>query len=246
MQSWLTQLRLGYPSEALALYLTTDEPQAETAEALERLVALQARLRNREYKRSLALLEEARPADLLDWQRLRAQVACLQETASLLDQRRPDEALALLAEVDEAILQGEAETQRGTACIFRAEPEEAARCFDRALAADPKHFRALTNRGNLALEAGRVDEAIETYQAAIKLNPDFANAYHNLGVAYRRKGQIDKSVRAIKQAQRALQQRDREEARATLGGGGLRLPRWLLYGAIAVIAYLILRAQGVF
>lgn len=245
MSSWLTQLSQGSPIEALALYLSTDQPEVATIDALERLVALQQRLRNKEFKQSLALLEPS-PASLLDWDRLRSQVARLQESASLLDGRRPDEALTLLAEVDEAILQGEAQTQRGTAYIFRGESVEAAHSFAQALAADPRHYRALTNQGNQALEAGRVDAAIEAYQAAIKLNPDFANAHHNLGVAYRRQGQIDKSVRAIKQAQR-LQQQDHQVIRTRAGPsrGGRKLSRYLLYGAVAVIAYLILRGQGV-
>lgn len=247
MSEWLTQLRQGYPVEALALYLSTDRPEVDTIDGLERLVVLQQRLRNKEFKPSLALLAEASPASLFDWDRLRAQVARLQESAALLDRRRPDEALKLLAEVDEAVLQGEAQTQRGTAHIFRGEPVEAERSFAQALVADPRHYRALTNQGNLALEAGRVDEAIEAYQAAIKISPNFANAHHNLGVAYRRQGQIDKSVRAIKQAQRVLQQHDRGGARPAMrpNRGSPRLTRYLLYGAVAVIIYLILRAQGI-
>lgn len=248
MQGWLTQLRQGYPVEALATYLTIDQPELDTIDALERLVSLQQHLRGKEFKQSLALLEAANPAELLDWDRLKVQVARLQESASLLDRHRPDEALTLLAEVDEAILQGEARTQRGTAHIFRDEALEAARCFAQALVADPRHYRALTNQGNLALEAGHLAEAIEAYQAAIKINPNFANAHHNLGVAYRRQGQIDKSVRAIKQSQRLLQQHDRGGARPETGpgrGGSRRMSRYLLYGAGAVIVILILRAQGI-
>ncbi len=247
MQDWLTQLRQGHPVEALALYLTTEQPEVATIDALERLVSLQQHLRNKEFGSGLALLEAPSPVSLLDWDRLKAQVARLQESASLLERRRPDEALALLAEVAEAVLQGEAQTQRGTAYIFRSEPAEAARSFEQALAADPRHHRALTNQGNLALEAGRVDEAIKAYQAAIKLNPSFANAHHNLGVAYRRQGQIDQSVRAIKQAQRLVQQRDHRGPRPETGPsrGSSRLRRYLLYGAVALIVYLILRSQGV-
>ncbi|MBS3934037.1 MAG: tetratricopeptide repeat protein [Truepera sp.] len=247
MPGWLTQLRQGHPVEALASYLTTDQPELATIDALERLVSLQQHLRGKEFKQSLALLEASSPASLLDWARLKAQVARLQESAGLLDRRRPDEALTLLAEVDEAVLQGEAQTQRGTAHIFRSEALEAERSFAQALVADPRHYRALTNQGNLALEAGRVEEAIEAYQAAIKINPNFANAHHNLGVAYRRQGQIDKSVRAIKQSQRLLQQHDRGGARPAMrpNRGSPRLTRYLLYGAVAVIVILILRAQGI-
>lgn len=246
MSEWLTQLRQGYPVEALALYLSTDRPEVDIIDGLERLVVLQQRLRNKEFKPSLALLAESSPASLLDWDRLRAQVARLQESADLLDRRRPDEALKLLAEVDEAVLQGEAHTQRGTAHIFLGESMAAAHSFERALAADPKHHRALTNQGNLALEAGRLDEAIAAYQAAIRLNPDFANAHHNLGVAYRRQGQIDQSVRAIKQAQRLLQQHDRGTGRSAMGPRrGSPRGRYLLYGVVAVVIFLFLRSQGI-
>ena len=217
---------------------------------LERLGELQVCLRAKQYDRAEALAERL-GADLEPvLPDLRAQVSLLAGSGAKLERGEAEEVLTLLEEVTLPLLRAEADTQRGTAQVYLGDAA-AEQTFRAAVAADPKHYRALTNLGNVLLEAGRTDEAIERYERAVRLNEGFANAHHNLGVAYRRKGQVSKSVAAIRKAQRVSRQRARDDARGSVNAlaGGLRgrsgkYLRWVLYGGAAVGFYLLLRSQG--
>ncbi len=247
--SWQRLLEEGRVGPALAQARQGDN-DPETLRVLHALNDLQGQLRERNYARAKTLLEGLEPIpDLLDWQELNRQLALLEAASERLKPEAPESAIAQLAALDQPVLLAEADTLRGAGHIFLNETEAARSAFERALERDPKHFRAHTNLGNLALEDGRVDEAIAAYERAIALSPDFANAHHNLGVAYRRKGEVGKSVSALRKAQGASQRKLREEARQTLkgslGGAGRKYGRWLLYGVLAVVVYLLLRSQGV-
>ena len=248
---WRDALAAGKAEEALKRYLEAEAHDEATLDALAALADVRRHLRAKAFTRAQQALERSgQPEGLLDWHALSTQIGTLKESNDALDTFKPDEAMALLASVDEPLLQGEAETQRGTAKVYLNENAEAEAHFANALEHDAKHYRALTNQGNLALEKGEVDAAIAAYEQALEINENFANAHHNLGVAYRKKGDIGKSVASIRRAQRALRRQDSEEARGKLstltgGRGGLKLGRWLFYGAVIALAYFVLRGQGV-
>lgn len=229
-------------------------PDDDISDTLTVLSDVQRFLRAKQPQRALNCLQRLQdPPPLggvpLDVTRLEQQLHILKDTAELLEQRRIDTAVDSLQAVDLPLLQAERETQRGTAYIFRNDLELAQESFARAIAQDPKHYRAITNQGNVALETGNVDEAIAAYEQALRINEDFANAHHNLGVAYRRKGEYGKSVAAIKRAQRAMRAQDSQEARSSLSSlgrsGGSKMLKWLIYGAVGYGVYLFLQAQGI-
>ncbi|MDQ3458922.1 MAG: tetratricopeptide repeat protein [Deinococcota bacterium] len=247
---WRDAVAAGQPAEAIKRYLEEDAPDEATEESLRALADLQRELRGKRFGRARQALARVEQADLaevgVDVARLHEELELLEKSAQELDRFEPETALELLDGLRQELLQAEAETQRGTAYVFKAENERARAHFDRALSLDGRHYRAITNRGNLALEEGRLDEAIASYEEALKVNAEFANALHNLGVAYRRKGEMGKSVEKIKAAQRLGRQRDMEEARAKLSSSRSSRSwlRWALWGAAAAGIYLVLRAQG--
>ncbi|UCH25075.1 MAG: tetratricopeptide repeat protein [Trueperaceae bacterium] len=249
--SWRERFEQGRYGEAHHTYRLTGEGDTHVEEALDCLSDIEKHLRNKSWNGAIRRLQrlESRP-QLLDWQRLETELATLKESSSALDQRHTDEALEKLQTISIPGLEAEVLTQRGTAYIFDGDLARAKEAFNEALVLDPKHYRALTNLGNIALEEGDIDEAITTYETALKLNDDFANAHHNLAVAYRKKGQIGKSVRSLRKAQRTVQRKDAEEARAALSQSskthGIKLFRWVLYGLAAVVLYFILRNRGFF
>ncbi len=247
--TWQDALNEGRAGEALAQYRRSENLDEAVYETLDALAAMQAALREKGYTRALRALRVERRPDFLDWAGLEADLLRVQKGAEEVGKNRVDEALAVLAPIDTPLLRAEVETLRGTALVIDNQVERARASFERALAADPKNYRAMTNLGNLALEAGDVDAAIAAYERALGLNDTFGNAHHNLGVAYRRKGQVGKSVRALRKAQGASQKQLREEARETLrsgvGGGIAKYGRWLVYLVIAVAVFLLLRSRGI-
>lgn len=246
---WRDDLAAGRLAAAHRGALADDGAPETVREALGDLSEVERLLRDKAWVRAVKRFQhiEARP-EIVDWDVLAGDVDRLRRSGEALDRRQPEAALAELDALTSPFFRAEAETQRGTALIYDDRLVEAAACFQRAIEADPRHVRALTNLGNVALEEGRIDDAIAHYQRALSLDDSFANAHHNLAVAYRRKGQLSKSVGSLKRAQRLLQRRDASDARQQLGSltrvGGGRLLRWLLYGAAAVVLYLVLHARG--
>jgi tetratricopeptide (TPR) repeat protein len=72
--------------------------------------------------------------------------------------------------------------------------------YDRAVAADPKGYRAFVNRGNVRFEEGDYGEAIRDYSAAIERNPLAAEAFYNLSVARGESYDFQGQARAIAEA----------------------------------------------
>lgn len=246
---WRDELSAGRFGSAHHAYLVSGGQDAGVRVALSALSDVEMMVRDKAWNRALkrfAQIEE-RPA-LVPWSRLESDLQRLRRSGEALDRRRPDDALAELDGLESGLFDAEAQTQRGTALIYDDRLEDAERCFQQALEADPRHFRALTNLGNVALEQGRVDDAIAAYERALAMNDSFANAHHNLAVAYRRKGQLSKSVRHLRRAQRLMQRHDVDDARARLGslarGRSLPTLRWLLYAAAAIVLYLLLKSRG--
>ena len=251
--SWQALLETGDSAGALQRYRQDAEPPDEAVlDALRALSDVRYHVRAKGWvkaQRAVTSAPTTPNVSEVDWTGLEEDLRRLESTSKLLDQHNPDAALERLEEVTSPLLRAEAETQRGTAFIFQNDLAKAKASFERALAHDPKHYRALTNLGNVALEENNVDDAIRAYEAALRLDEDFANAHHNLGVAYRRKGQIDRSVRSIRRAQKAQRRQDAQEARGTLSGAlaNFRGGRWLryaLYGVGGALLFFWLRSQG--
>lgn len=205
--------------------------------------------RDRLYTRAIERVERIEVlAEQFQWDAIREEIELLKDVSTLIDKRDIDEAVDLLGTPDGRYFMAEALTLFGTALIFQEQSDDAEAAFERAIAIDSRHYRAITNLGNIALERGETDQAIEHYQRAIELNDSFPNAYHNLGVAYRKKRQIGKSVQALKKAQRFSQKHDQAEAREQLGkmtgskNFGKYL-KWLAYGVIIFGVYWIISSQ---
>jgi tetratricopeptide (TPR) repeat protein len=245
--TWQQALERGNASEALQLHLDNAEANDSVKTSLENLVAMQDLLREKNPAKARGSLKSN--DQTLEWlrqlfQELDAELPILEQAIKTLDKHDVDKTLELLAGIKQPLLQAEVETLRGTAMIYYNKTVEAKEAFEKAISLDPKHYRAITNLGNLALESNNLDEAISKYEGALKLNENFANAHHNLAVAYRKKGMVSKSVSELKKAQRVSQQKLREEARQMFKGAQSRkYLRWLLYAAIAIVAYLFFRQR---
>lgn len=245
---WLGHVEEGRFTQARTV-LRTVPGDAQDLAAVELLAEIQELAREKSWARALGRIErlsELEPP--LDVAALERELRSLREGSQMLDRREPEAALAELEPLEELYLKAELATQRGTAQVLLNESTEAREQFERALAIDPRHYRAMTNLGNLELEDGDVDAAIEAYEGALRINDDFANAHHNLGVALRRKGKVARSVRSLRRAQKAMQQQEADRAKATAAkgfGGGFRWLRWLLIGGVALALYLMLQQRGI-
>lgn len=248
--TWQTFLAAGKLDEALLSYRLHHEGQSsETLEQLEILSSMRNALRGKSWNRAIRMIKNREDSfTLLNPENLINELEGLKAAAETLDQRQPEAALEMLDKLELAQIASEVETLRGTAYIYINDLNKAKTAFHAALDLDPKHYRAITNLGNLALEEGQLDEAIVAYEKALKIDDSFPNALHNLGVAYRKKGQVSKSVQMLRKAQSASQRLLRDEARESFQGSSnpqtLKLLRWFIYGAIAVIVFFFLRARG--
>ncbi len=237
-------IRLGRYEEARSRILAGEEGNAD---GLAVLLELRDWLRLKEYGKAQKLLEQDGDliAAYLDPALARAAI----EAFDTEDENQ------ISAYLDDPHLGAEAWAALGLIHIRRGNREEARRAFDRALEADPRHYRVKTNLANMTLEAGQTDEAIRMYEEVLKLNPDYALAHHNLGAAYRKKGQIDKSVYHIKRGQRLQMQPAARPSRSFVPGTAAppmpeRRPflgrfgnRWWIWLLLIVVVYLILNRQ---
>ena len=148
------------------------------------------------------------------------------------------------------LTRAEALNAQGVLRALREEPDLARADFERALEADPQHYRARMNLGNLALESGDPKQAETQYREVLKLAPDYDGAHHNLGVALRRQGKLQASVGAIRRAQRLGARRMQQEAKDDVQeqlrvNPRLRLIRNIVLGVVVLIVLLVLlQSQG--
>ncbi len=92
---------------------------------------------------------------------------------------------------------------------------EAARLYDRILAADPSHLNSLQNLGLIALLAGRHDLAVNQFTRALALNAAQPDQHHYMAVALQGLG---RSAEALAHCQRTLALKaDHLGARTLLG-----------------------------
>lgn len=255
--TWRELLTAGKLNEAKQTFFSGDEELVLSNHFWQDLDALHRYLRAKHWQRAYNVVEDfevEEAADgLVDGAALMTEIEVLKEASTLLDRRRPEEALTLLESVTQPLLLAEKMCQQGTAHIFLAETEQAKTFFVGGLELDPKHYRILTNLGNIHLEAKEIDNAIQYYEKALAIKDDFGNALHNLGVAYRQKGQISKSVGLIKKAQGNIRKAEAEDAKGRLssqlsgpiGSKGGKYLKYGLYALATVIVLFLLRSRGI-
>jgi tetratricopeptide (TPR) repeat protein len=144
----------------------------------------------------------------------------------------------------------EAENQMGVLEAVLENPIAARTHFQAALAADPRHYRAMTNLGNLELEAGHLQEAETRYREVIRLNPDYSVVYNNLAAVMRKQGKRSESVAFLKKSNQLSVREIRGDTKGT-AVGRVRSPladllakpntKWFIAAAFLIAAYLIYR-----
>lgn len=93
--------------------------------------------------------------------------------------------------------------EEGRAAFEAGLYDEAAEQFERVVAADPQHFKALVNWGAALSRDRQPAEAIPKFQRALVLDPEHPNraeAYYNWGVALERLGEHGEAVEKFEQA----------------------------------------------
>ncbi len=230
-------------------YIVSGEQDPGVRAGLAALVDILEMVRERSFEKAYQRIQRLEnPPAIVPWENVAAELKALKASSAALDRREPDAAREALEAVGAHWFPAESLSQLGTSQIYDDDLDNAEANFVAALELDPEHYRAMTNLGNVLLEQGRVDEAIELYQRALKVEEEFPNAHHNLGVAYRRKGHLAKSVRSLRRAQKTQHKQDVVEARESIGkwtgAGFAKALRWVIYAAIAVGVYFILRASG--
>jgi predicted O-linked N-acetylglucosamine transferase (SPINDLY family) len=88
----------------------------------------------------------------------------------------------------------------GAAAYQAGRPSEAESAFRRALAADPKHWRARYLLGIALHQQGRNGQAAEALRRAVELQPANAEIAANLGVVLRAAGKFPEAVAAFRRA----------------------------------------------
>ncbi|MCC7125195.1 MAG: tetratricopeptide repeat protein [Acidobacteria bacterium] len=109
--------------------------------------------------------------------------ALVEEGRCLSDIGRYEEAEAVLRRAVR-VRDAAAEYNLGSVLDRQGRSEEALDRYDRALAIDPFHTRAMNNKGVWLDRHGRNPEAIAWLERAIRAAPDNADAHSNLGSAY--------------------------------------------------------------
>jgi len=117
---------------------------------------------------------------------------------ALLEQNRPDEAIAAL----QAALQADSfcvEARRGLALIYgvHGRIDEAIQQYREVVALTPGDPSVLYNLGLAYARQGHVDEAIAQFRAALAINPDDAGVTYDLGVALADQGELDEAVATL-------------------------------------------------
>lgn len=253
---WRASLERGAFEEALArlrALSTLGRGDPDVQDEVERVVAFREALRARDHGGAARLAAEldARPPVRVGvgTEGLAAAVA---ELAALDRSRSAPTPSALSSSLAHPLARAEAENTLGVHAVRGGHLAEARERFERALAADPRHYRAIANLGNLELEDGRLEAAVERYREAIRVNPEYGTGHHNLAAALRRQGKVSESVAALKRAQR-LNLRDAPRRLLTGGAGSApaagrmpawwsnRLVRWLV---IVAVFYAVWRLLG--
>jgi tetratricopeptide (TPR) repeat protein len=117
----------------------------------------------------------------------------------LTDLGRLDEAEAVLRQAVR-VRDAAAEYNLGTVLDRQGRTDEARVRYERALAIDPFHARALNNLGVWFDRHGQGAEAIRTLERAIDADPESADAYSNLGSAFIGARRLPDALRVLETA----------------------------------------------
>ena len=155
---------------------------------------------------------------------------------------------ALEKAAQHSMTKAEAENQMGVLEAVLENSVAARAHFQAALAADPRHYRAMTNLGNLELEAGHLQEAESRYREVIRLNPEYSVVYNNLAAVMRKQGKRSESVAFLKKSNSLSVREIRGDTKGT-SVGKTRNPvadvlakpntKWFIAAAFLIAAYLI-------
>jgi tetratricopeptide (TPR) repeat protein len=135
--------------------------------------------------------------------------AMLNESAQLLSQNRPDEAMEKLQRLyAEAADHPDVLINLSGAYILQRKWDKAVKLLTQAVKAHPNHAMLWMNLG--AAHLGRLEvagpkqqeKAIDAYQQALQANPEVPNAHYHLGLIYKERGEL---TRAAAFFQRALE-----------------------------------------
>jgi tetratricopeptide (TPR) repeat protein len=141
---------------------------------------------------------------------------------TLVEQRRPDEALVVLRQ---AALRDDGDPSLffdlGRLAQERGYPAEAERAYRAVLALRPDHAVAWNNLGNALRDLGRRDEAVAALRTAWGLDPFYAEAYFNLGVLLHHEAALSAAAPAYRHA--LATRPDFAEAATNLGAALLDL-----------------------
>jgi protein O-GlcNAc transferase len=102
---------------------------------------------------------------------------------------------------------------------------EAASCYERALALDPRNFDALQFLGVVRFRDGDPDAGITLLQQALALHPNHSSALNNLGNALRAAGRMSEALAAYRRAV-ALVRPPKARFLLNLGSAQLDMGQW--------------------
>ena len=117
----------------------------------------------------------------------------------------------------------QAQFDRGLALHQAGRLEDARRCYQEALQAEPNHFDALHMLGVICLQQGQAEQGAGWMRQAIAVRPDVAAVHSNLGLALTTLGRFDEAAASCERAV-ALQPND-VEALTNLGNALMALAR---------------------
>ena len=204
--NWQDSLSRGAFEEALSRLKALDligQGQPEARGALERLVGLLEALRAKEYAVARKISLEGISGVLgVDTMGVASALESLEQAERLMRTNAAEAMNALNQAREHPLTRAEAENQLGVLTVLNGQSEKGRSHFMASLAADSRHYRAITNLGNLELEDGKPDVAEARYREALQLNSEYSTAYNNLAAALRRQGKRSESVAALKRSQR--------------------------------------------
>jgi tetratricopeptide (TPR) repeat protein len=91
-------------------------------------------------------------------------------------------------------------TNKGDSLAALGRSEEALRCFDQALAIDPRDAAAWNNKGIALSNLGRREEALGCYDQALAIDPRHASAWSNKGLELGALGRREEAINCYDQA----------------------------------------------
>jgi len=68
---------------------------------------------------------------------------------------------------------------KGATLDHLGKPDEALKCYDKAIEINPNYAKAWFNKGIALSKLGRPDEALKCYDKAIEINPNYAKTGTN-------------------------------------------------------------------